>query len=153
MITIKNTQRTIKIPVNQVKNTVTQVLKKLEYQNFDIGIWFTTNKTIRRYNQKYRMINKPTDILSFPYHTNIIAGKTIIARTPDDKNLGDLIISAEYIARAARSFNIPLAAHLNVILVHGICHLIGYDHENTRDYHKMARVEKSLLCYLKKPVN
>ena len=149
MITIKNTQRAIKIPINQVKNTVVQVLKKLGYQDFDIGIWFTTDRTIKKYNKQYRKIDKPTDILSFAYHTNIKPDQKIKAATPDDKNLGDLIISAEYIARAARSFGTPFTEHLDMIIVHGICHLIGHDHENTRDYHTMARVEKTLLQELK----
>ena len=145
MITIKNTQRTINIPATKVKAIVARVLKKLEYTDFDIGIWFTTDKTIRRYNKQYRAINRPTDILSFPYHTEIKPKTKIIARTSDDKNLGDLIISAEYIARAASSFNIPLADHLNIILVHGICHLLGYDHETEQDYQQMAQLEKKLL--------
>jgi len=148
MITIKNTQRTIKIPATHVKKIITQILEKLGYQNFDIGIWFTTNKTIKKYNKQYRKNDKPTDILSFAYHADATPEQKIKVATPEDANLGDLIISAEYIARTARSFDTPFNEHLDMILVHGICHLIGHDHESTRDYQKMARLENNLKLLL-----
>ena len=54
MITIKNTQRKIKISVSQIKKNLEKMLDVAGYPDFDIGIWFTTDKTIRAYNKKYR---------------------------------------------------------------------------------------------------
>ena len=145
MITIKTTQRSKKLNVDTIKSTVAKILNLLKYENFDIGIWFTTNATIRKYNRDYRKKDKPTDILSFSFHENHQAGKRIIARTPDDQNLGDLIISVEFIIKAAQELNQTFEHRLQVLLVHGILHLLGYDHIEDQDYKKMHRQELKLI--------
>ncbi len=145
VITIKNTQRSIKINTNHVHAIIKKILQKLEYPDFDIGIWFTTNKTIQRYNKNYRKVNKPTDILSFNYHQNISPGKHIVVKIPEDKNLGDLIISAEYVNKVARELHKTFVNHLDTILIHGICHLIGHTHDHSADYKKMDILEKELM--------
>lgn len=148
MITIKKTQRNVPIDVQFVQSVVACLLHKISYSDFDIGIWFTTNKTIQKYNKRYRSIDRPTDILSFPYHDKSVPGERIVAHVPEDKNLGDLIISAEYVAKVARELNKPFVEHLKTILVHGICHLIGYDHAIDADYQRMNRFERKLLNQL-----
>ena len=145
MITIKNTQRTVKINTKYVRTVIKKILQKIGCPDFDIGIWFTTNKTIQRYNSRYRNINKPTDILSFNYHQNISPDKHIVVKTLEDKNLGDLIISAEYVNKVALELHKTFANHLNTILIHGTCHLIGHTHEHTADYKKMTSREKKLM--------
>ena len=80
MITIKNTQRKTKINTRKIHTQVQKILKNIGYPDFDIGIWFTTNQTLQRYNAQYRNKNKPTDILSFPYHPNLASNKKIIAK-------------------------------------------------------------------------
>ena len=93
MITIKNTQRTIPIDQLYITEVAQIILEELGYKDFDLGIWFTTNATIRTYNRTYRHKDKATDILSFAYHTDLKAGQKIKVKDADDKNLGDLIIS------------------------------------------------------------
>jgi len=145
MITIKNRQRNIKIDENQIKKIVQKILNFLHYNNFDVGIWFTTNRTITRYNKKYRKKNKPTDILSFPFHESASPGKQIEVQTEDDRNLGDLIISLEYVKRNAEQLAISFDKHLQALLVHGICHLVGYNHLADEDYEKMRHKELQIL--------
>ncbi len=145
MITIKNTQRTVKVNTKHVRALIKKILQEIGYPNFDIGIWFTTNKTIQRYNKNYRKINEPTDILSFNYHQNISPNKHIVVKIPEDKNLGDLIISAEYVKKVAQELHKIFTEHLDTILIHGICHLIGHTHEHIADYKKMDALEKKLI--------
>ena len=145
MITIKSTQRKIKINISQFKADAQKILVELEYPDFDLGIWITTNKTIRYYNKTYRHKDKPTDILSFSYHNEIKPGQRIVAQTEEDKNLGDLIISAEYVVRQLQDTDISLDERMRVLLVHGICHLIGYDHETDKQYEQMQKLETALL--------
>ncbi len=150
MITIKNTQRTIPVNVNHLKRQAQTMLAALKYGGFDLGIWLTTNKTIHRYNKTYRHKDKPTDILSFPHHPTLKAGDRIIVVYPEDKNLGDLIISLEYVQReAAVTWNRSFDEHLTALLAHGIAHLLGYDHEINEDFAVMQRVEKKLLKAVK----
>lgn len=145
MITIKNSQRKIKIDVKQFESDAATILDALGYPDFDLGILLTTNKTIHRYNKEYRHIDKPTDILSFPYHPELMAGQKIKVHSEDDKNLGDLIISLEYVVKAAQELGTTFEKRMQVLLVHGICHLLGYDHIQDEDYEVMRKKEAFLL--------
>jgi len=150
MIVIKNKQRLHKIDTKQVKEITQKILDLLDYTNFDLGIWFTTNTTIRKYNRTYRNKDKPTDILSFSHHPELRPGKRIQVHQPEDKNLGDLIISAEYLKKDAPLWHQTFEERLVILLIHGICHLLGYDHENDQDYKIMKKKETLLLKLLKK---
>ena len=141
MITIHNRQRKYTLDIKKLHTTVQQILEIINYSDFDIGILLTTNKTIRTYNLTYRSKDKPTDILSFSYHPELIPGKRIRAKSEDDKNLGDLILSIEYIDKIAKAMGVSLEERLKVLLVHGICHLLGYDHESDADYRSMRAKE------------
>ncbi|MGB8467565.1 MAG: rRNA maturation RNase YbeY [Candidatus Babeliales bacterium] len=150
MITIKNTQRSHVLNIPQIRRTLSAILTTLDYADFDIGVWFTTDRTIRYYNRTYRSKDKPTDILSFPFYPELKAGKRITATDEEEKNLGDLIISVAYVTRAAEKLNVNFDSHLTMLLVHGICHLLGYDHEKDTDYRVMRRKEEAILRSLKK---
>jgi rRNA maturation RNase YbeY len=145
MITIRNTQRKIKINVVQLKKDAQTILDALKYSDFDLGIWLTSNTMIHKYNKEYRHKDKPTDILSFPYHTELKAGERIKAKTEEDKNVGDLIIAPEYVMHDVPKWNTTFEKHLQRLLVHGICHLLGYDHIEDADYKIMHRKEMALL--------
>lgn len=148
MITIRNTQRKIKINVNQLKKDAQTILDALDYPDFDLGIWLTSNKMIQKYNKEYRDKDKPTDVLSFPYHTELKAGQRIKVKDSDDKNLGDLILAPEYIQNDLPKWETTFEKHLQRLLVHGICHLLGYDHIKDKDYKVMHKKEMELLSKL-----
>jgi probable rRNA maturation factor len=144
MITIKNTQRKIKVNTRQLKKDAQAILDLLDYTDFDLGILITNNKTIHRYNKEYRHQDKPTDILSFPYH-QLQAGEQIMVKSPDDENLGDLIIAPEYVLNDLPQWKQTLERRMRILLVHGICHLLGYDHIADADYKIMHKKEQFLL--------
>ncbi|MBY0110220.1 MAG: rRNA maturation RNase YbeY [Candidatus Babeliaceae bacterium] len=145
MIYIKNSQRAIKINANQLKTDLQIILDALKYSNFDISVLITTNKTIRAYNRDYRQKDTPTDILSFPYHPELQAGKRIRVKEIEDRNLGDLVISAEYVSKEARELKVTFEARMKKLLVHGVCHLLGYDHIIDADWRRMRAKEGFLL--------
>ena len=145
MILIKNNQRTHPIDKKAITKTIQKLLDTLGYSNFDIGIWFTNNKTIALYNKEYRHKEGPTDILSFPYHTELKAGQKVKVQSPEDANLGDMIISLEYVYTSERWQDTPEEQRLPILLVHGICHLLGYDHETDAEYTIMHKKELELL--------
>ena len=92
----------------------------------------TIDRRIRRLNRLWRGIDKATDVLSFP------AG----ADPGPARHLGDVVISRETAARQARVEGHPLATELRVLALHGLLHLLGYDHEH--DAGRMARTERRL---------
>lgn len=150
MITIRNTQRKIKIDSTQLKHDAQTVLDAFGYSDFDLGILITTNKKIHEYNKQYRGYDKPTDVLSFPYHTELKAGEKIKVETEEDKNLGDLIIAPEYVLNDLPRWETTFEKHMQRLLVHGICHLLGYDHIEDEDYKIMHKKELGLLKKLQK---
>ncbi len=145
MITILNKQRKISLDSEQMHAIMQKILDILNYSDFDIGILLTNNKTIRDYNRSYRNKDKPTDILSFSYHPDLKPGKRIKVKTEEDKNLGDLILSLEYIKKEAEKLNVSLDERLKVLLVHGICHLLGYDHVTDAQWRSMRAKEAFIL--------
>lgn len=138
MITIKNRVTKIKVNRRELRRAIQKILDVAGYPDFDIGVWLTTNKTIRVYNKKYRKQDKPTDVLSFPYHDKLKPGQKIVVKSPEDKNLGDILISLEYIKKD----------DLYRILVHGVAHLLGYDHQTEKAYKIMQKKEQQLLAAL-----
>lgn len=149
MILIRTKLRNIRVDKNKLKKIIQTMLEVLDYQDFDIGILLTTNATIRKYNRDFRNKDCPTDILSFPFHPEINAGQRIEIKSPEDKNLGDIIISLEYVEQKAPEWNRTFEQHLKVLFAHGIAHLLNYDHQTDEEFKVMNKVEKKLLKALK----
>ena len=150
MITIKNSQRKIKLPLQSIKEDAQLILDALRYHDFDLGIWFTSDATIRTYNRNYRKKDTATDILSFPLYPELKPGQRIKAGSAEEKNLGDLIIAPTYVKNDLERWGQTFEERMRVLLVHGICHLLGYDHETDAEYTVMHRKEKLLLTKLHK---
>ncbi len=97
----------------------------------EVSVLLTTDRKIRRLNRQFRGKDKATDVLSFP------APKAVARETA-----GDLAISVTRALRQAREQGHPLAAEIKVLMLHGLLHLAGFDHE--RDDGEMARRERLL---------
>ena len=109
-------------------------------QNNHISIFLTSDNVIKDLNQKYRNKNKATNVLAFPIQESI-----------DKKNyIGDLAISLEKIIFESNKYKIKKNKYLSQITIHGILHLLGYDHINDDDYEIMNKIEdriiKELYC-------
>jgi probable rRNA maturation factor len=145
MILIKNRIKKIKIDEKKIKAGIEKMLAFISYEDFDIGLLCTTNETIRHYNKTFRHKDKATDILSFPYHTDLKPGERIVALEMEDKSLGDLIISLECAAKDAKEREWELDEYILMLIAHGIAHLLGHDHMKDDDYEEMQILEKKLL--------
>lgn len=145
MIQIKNRISKIKFDVAAFKKKAATVLDYLGYADYDLNILITTDKTVRRFNKQYRNKDKATDILSFPYHTELIAGEKIVAHTEDDKAIGDIIISLEYVYADKHKLGKTFIERMDRMLVHGVCHCLGHDHMEEEEYKIMYDLEKKLL--------
>jgi rRNA maturation RNase YbeY len=145
MITIKNSQRKITVNVKALQRDAQIIFDELNYSDFDLAIQLVSLKKMQEYNCEYREIEKPTDILSFPFYPDLKAGKRIVAKTAEEKNLGDIIICPEYVRADLAKWDQDFNTRMKVLLVHGICHLLGYDHIEDADYKKMHAVEVKLM--------
>jgi probable rRNA maturation factor len=100
-----------------------------------VDIAIISSRAMRRLNSRYRKLDKPTDVLSFP------AGGGGLAGARQD-HLGDIAIAAEVARRQAADQGHSLAIECRILALHGLLHLLGYDHE--RDTGQMRRLEERL---------
>lgn len=99
----------------------------------DISVLLTGDRHLRRLNREFRRKDHPTDVLSFPAPAALNGHR---------HGAGDLAVSVETAARQAAEFGHPLATELQILVLHGVLHLGGYDHEADRG--QMARKEAAL---------
>ncbi|MGD0097704.1 MAG: rRNA maturation RNase YbeY [Terracidiphilus sp.] len=104
----------------------------------EVSVLLTTDAAVRKLNRQFRGKNKPTDVLSFPAEG---IGAEELA--------GDLAISIDTARRQAAEQDHSLACELKILILHGLLHLVGYDHES--DDGKMARRERRLRAALGLP--
>lgn len=104
----------------------------------ELSVVLCDDAFIHPLNRDWRGKDKPTDVLSF-------AQREGEGANPDDNVLGDVIISVETATRQAEERGHPLGHELRVLLVHGILHLLGYDHEEDEEAEEMEALERDLL--------
>jgi probable rRNA maturation factor len=108
----------------------------------NVSVLLTTDLELQRLNRTFRNQNKPTDVLSFP-------AAPIPGLPPAHQHAGDLAISLDTAGRQAKSFNHSLETELRILLLHGLLHLAGLDHET--DHGQMATRESQLRTELGLP--
>jgi len=150
MINFENKQTAILIKETAIKKDARHILGILNYGGYDLGIWLLDLKEMQKYNKEFRDKDKPTDVISFPYHTELKAGDRIVVQSEDDKNVGDIMLCPEYIKEDLPRWEQSLEHRMRVLLVHAICHLLGYDHETDADHEIMQALEDELLAKLEK---
>jgi rRNA maturation RNase YbeY len=148
MIVIKNTQRQHPIDTAALEKQITKVLTAVGYPDYDLTIWFTTNQTIRKYNKQFRGKDKATDVISFPYYETQTPG-TLPPTSAQEPIFGDIMLSPAYIHNDLANWHQTLDERVVLLIVHSICHLLGYDHKTDADYEIMSREEKRLMDMLK----
>ena len=97
----------------------------------DVELNICNNEQIKQYNKLYRNIDKETDVLSFPLE-NI-----------NNEPLGTIIISSDFIINKSKEFNHSEQDEFNLLFIHGLLHLLGYDHE--QDDGEMRDEEERLI--------
>jgi probable rRNA maturation factor len=110
----------------------------------EVAVALVTDAHIHKLNSQYRRKSAPTDVLSFPADASQIANHG--SRIPDDgsRYLGDIVIATGIARRQGREAGHSYQAELRVLALHGLLHLLGYDHDSVDDRGRMARVEKQL---------
>jgi probable rRNA maturation factor len=137
-ILIQNKQRTYPLNERKIRQWVRAILKMQKEDNSEIGLVFVNNRTIQKYNKDYRGKNVPTDVLSFPMRDTRVKDFSPL--------LGDIMISLEKTYEEAHLFCHGKREHLLFLLIHGILHLLGYDHEQSRnEAARMRRREKHIF--------
>jgi len=144
-----NLQNSYTFPDAQLSALVRKLKQRLRLENKEFNICLVDDRVIRRLNFAYRGKDKATDVLSFPWYT---MGTPPGSRTrlPSARRawgeganfLGEVVISVETARRNARAEGHSTLNEIRWLIVHGVLHLLGYDHE--RDTGEMVALELSL---------
>lgn len=112
------------------------LLHLLGREDCELSILLTTDRRMKQLNGDYRFMYRPTDVLSFSQledgERDVFPAAPGEYRPPDSRPLGDVVISLETAARQARELRISTSARLRSLLIHGLLHLLGYDHEGSQ---------------------
>jgi len=138
------------IPSSWIRETLKRILSHAESdiaisEVCEIHLALTDDKRIHALNLQYRGKDKPTDVLSFPqFSPQEISGRSRRKIHAPSTYLGDLVISTETTMKQAKEFGVSRRAELARLLVHGVLHLCGYDHEKVpaREAQRMRRRER-----------
>jgi probable rRNA maturation factor len=126
--TLLNKQRSHQIDRRSVDRFLSTLASELEVPDRAFSVVFITDETMRRYNRDYRGYDKPTDVLSF---------------SGEQRYLGDILISADTAYNQARkSKTLTFEKNIRRLILHGLLHLLGYDHET--DEGQMRSIERRL---------
>ena len=128
MVEVVNRQRRVKVDANAWVAFAEKALKAIGNGGSPATIAFVSDNNIRKLNQQFRGIDKATDVLSFP--------------AEEQDNLGDVAISVETAARQAKENGLSFDDEIAQLILHGLLHLSGYDHET--DNGEMNRLEVKL---------
>ena len=123
-ILIDNQQSGRPINLAKIEKTARAILNDLDCPEGELSILFVDDHRIQALNQEYRRKDHPTNVLSFSMREGDFSQVT-------PELLGDVVISVDTAAAEAESADIPLGEHMAWLLIHGILHLFGYDHEKS----------------------
>jgi probable rRNA maturation factor len=147
--TVMNRQRAVTLGMAPLRAFLQRVREELQLQASGLTICFVTDAEIARMNEAFRKKHGPTDVLSFPAQVHrgkprkLRALRTAKAhQARGEKYLGDIAISPAAARRNAKEYGRNLPAELRILMLHGVLHLLGYDHET--DDGKMNRLETKL---------
>ena len=141
-IQIKNQQKIVKLDLKKTKEIIIKILNLLGIdERNEISFLFTDDAMIKSLNSKYRSIDQATDVLSFAFEE----GKDTFPSVGVNRILGDIIISIETAKRQAIEANHSLEWEIIILLVHGILHLLGYDHVKEKEFNLMHKKEVEIL--------
>jgi probable rRNA maturation factor len=112
---------------------------------YEVSLVFTDSETVKQLNRNYRGVDEPTDVLAF-YMLPQKGSDSSFALPPDGvTRLGEVIISYPQAVEQAREQGHATEKELALLVIHGILHLLGYDHEEAKEEIKMRRRERELL--------
>ncbi len=121
----------------EIKKAVNITLKEME-ENINISIMLCGKETIHELNKNYRNMDKPTDVLSFVYGNDEVFD-------PEESFFGEIIICPEIAKEQASVYSENFNSEMKRLIIHGILHILGYDHEISKEEEKRMTQKQEML--------
>lgn len=146
MIYFHNAVKNSGVDSRQLKSVAKKLLREVDEADSALSLSLVDDPEIQELNREHRGKNKPTDVLSFPLYE---AGEA----SPGDgeRLLGDVVISIDTARRQAADYDAPLQNELYRLLIHGILHVLGHDHEEPAERAAMEAEERRLAAAIGMP--
>ena len=141
---ILNRQRAVRLARRPLESFLRRAQEEVGFQGAGVTVCLVSDAEIARLNETFRKKKGPTDVLSFPAVTRRRPARLRRNSKPvkASVDLGDIAISPATARRYAKKNGRKLSSELQVLILHGVLHLLGYDHETDRG--EMDRVERKL---------
>ena len=141
---IQNRQRAVPINTKLIKQRVQRLMTYLSCEHQELSIVFASDRFMQVLNRTYRQQDRPTNVLAFPQ-------PPLDHDEPTPPLLGDVIISLPTAAREANDLHQAVETRVFYLILHGLLHLLGFDHEQSDDErHRMEKHEQEILRYFDK---
>lgn len=134
----------VRADVRRLRRDAERLLRHADLVGAELSVVLAGDPFVHALNRTWRGVDQPTDVLSFAM------GEGADAEV-NPELLGDIVISVETAARQAGEVGHPVERELRVLLVHGLLHLLGYDHQDPGDAAEMRGAEERLLAVLEEP--
>lgn len=141
---IENRQRALKLDTPGVRRLVDLILEDQDAAGSDLTVVFTRDAVVRKLNAAYRDTDEATDVLSFAMCDGELPA---VEGDPDEleRVLGDVVISVDRAIAQAKRYRRTPEREVLTLVAHGVLHLLGHDHENSRERTKMRNLENRYL--------
>lgn len=117
--------------------------------NYEVSVLLASQEEIRSLNARYRKVNEVTDVLSFPLDEEGGEGdEPLFFNETEEIILGDIVICPQRAQEQSLDFGHSFEREMSYLLVHGILHLLGYDHQQEEDRTAMRKMEEQILLKL-----
>jgi probable rRNA maturation factor len=140
-ILIENRQQTVKINPRRIRSKIRKILNALASEPVELSLVFVHDSEIAMLNQAYLHRSGPTNVISFPMREGEFGNL-------HPEILGDVVISVETAAREAKELSQSVEERIDFLLVHGILHLFGYDHEKSEESAREMEEKSDMLIDL-----
>jgi probable rRNA maturation factor len=124
-----------KIILKAAKETL-NTASKSKKNNLEVSFLLTSDSNIRLLNKNYRNKDKSTNVLAFPMNPNFFGENYMV---------GDVVISLQKILSESKRFKIQKYKYLSKITIHGVLHLLGFDHKSNKQYEEMNQIEQKVF--------
>jgi len=124
------------------------VLEEERCTDSEMGVLITGQEQIRRLHRDYMENDSPTDVLSFAMNEQVENAPAFVVPEDSVKHLGEVVISYPQAELQAAENNHSVQKEVTVLLIHGVLHLLGYDHDDSHKEHAMRMREKEILTQL-----
>ncbi len=130
--------------LDALEKTVGMLLDAIDESEASVSVSFVGDEESRQLNREHRGKDRPTDVLSFPLYE-----PEELRAEPDsdaERLLGDIVISIDTAQRQAQEYDATLEAEIERLLIHGLLHLMGHDHEEPEERERMEAEERRLAA-------